>query len=217
MVNNHTYFFFLFYYDLVHIEKPEIFSQLSTLAIDERANFWKAVLFEKRNWNFPLFPPRQRSDYFVNFRRKIHRIKLRESGKENRRCRPLRVSTDCPPLVSAGDINSDPVTCLLLRDPARHNENSLAHGSCPPPPPPSLKKSTKTRWRKNITLLLTFPWIHKCSTCFLSFSVNSSISKFWKATIFVFLMVDWTLKKRNRIRAQEIKWSSIQENRELFY
>lgn len=28
MVNNHTYFFFLFYYDLVHIEKPEIFSQL---------------------------------------------------------------------------------------------------------------------------------------------------------------------------------------------
>lgn len=45
-------------------------------------------------------------------------------------------------------------------------------------------------------------------------SVNSSISKFWKATIFrfVFLMVDWTLKKRNRIRTQEIKWSSIQEN-----
>lgn len=84
----------------------------------------------------------------------------------------------------------------------------------PSPPPPSLKKSTKTRWRKNITLLLTFPWIHKCSTCFPSFSVNSSISKFWKATIFrfVFLMVDWTLKKRNRIRAQEIKWSSIQEN-----
>lgn len=151
----------------------------------------------------------------MNFRRKIHRIKLRESGKENRRCRPLRVSTDCPPLVSAGDINSDPVTCLLLRDPARHNENSLAHGSCPLLP---LSKSRQRHVGERISpCYWLFPEFINARLVFLLLpdnSVNSSISKFWKATIFrfVFLMVDWTLKKRNRIRAQEIKWSSIQEN-----
>lgn len=91
-------------------------------------------------------------------------------------------------LVSAGDINSDPVTCSLLRGTTRQPEY-LRELSCPqflssPSPSSFSRKVDKDTLEKEYHLAIDFsPEFINARLCFLDFPdnlVNNSIYKFWK-------------------------------------